>query len=386
MSRCRSGSRSRRPSIPRSRSRNEGQTAHSEGMAARICGTMIFLAQTELFPTPEIVAPILPKQEAPDLSSYDHFLVMFSGGKDSVALVLHLIEQGVRREAIELWHHEVDGREETKHFMDWPSTPAYCRAFAAAMGMPLYFSWREGGFRREMLRNGNPTAQTHFEIPGGEIRTAGGAGKPGTRLKFPQVSPSLSCRWCSAYLKVDVATIALRNQTRFNGKRTLILTGERAQESAARAKYEVFEPDRTDARDGDSKRHVDHWRPIHKWTEEQVWGIIERHRITPHPAYVIGWGRLSCMKCIFGNSNQWATALQIDPESVHEIADYENTFGLTIDRKLGVLEKAAKGTCYEAAKDAVAVAAAMNPNWNEAIFTDHWKLPAGAFGESNGPT
>jgi hypothetical protein len=37
--------------------------------------------------------------------------VAFSGGKDSVAAVLDLKERGVAMERVELWHHEVDGRE-----------------------------------------------------------------------------------------------------------------------------------------------------------------------------------------------------------------------------------------------------------------------------------
>ena len=44
-----------------------------------------------------------------------------------------------------------------------------------------------------------------------------------------------SVRWCSAYLKIDVGAAALRGQARFEGKRTLFVTGERAEESAARA-------------------------------------------------------------------------------------------------------------------------------------------------------
>lgn len=64
-------------------------------------------------------------------AGYDRFVVAFSGGKDSVALVLHLIELGIPRDKIELHHHDIDGHGPT--FMDWDITPAYCRAFAGAM-------------------------------------------------------------------------------------------------------------------------------------------------------------------------------------------------------------------------------------------------------------
>lgn len=78
------------------------------------------------------------------------YIVAFSGGKDSVAMVLHLLKTGVDKSQIELHHHEVDGRGEK--LFDWSCTTSYCRAFAEAMALPLYFSYRKGGILREMFR------------------------------------------------------------------------------------------------------------------------------------------------------------------------------------------------------------------------------------------
>ena len=158
--------------------------------------------------------------------------------------------------------------------MDWPSTPAYCGAFARAFDVPLYFSWRIGGFEREMLRDSTPTAPVNWENLDGSLGQAGGKGPPGTRLRFPQVSADISVRWCSGYLKIDVGVIALRNQPRFLGKKTLFISGERAEESPCRARYKEFEMDRTST----DKRTVHRWRPIHAWREQQVWEIVRRHR------------------------------------------------------------------------------------------------------------
>lgn len=63
---------------------------------------------------------------APDLQAYDRFLVAFSGGKDSICCLLHLLEAGVNPDKIELHHHLVDGREGSTLF-DWPCTEDYCR-------------------------------------------------------------------------------------------------------------------------------------------------------------------------------------------------------------------------------------------------------------------
>lgn len=89
---------------------------------------------------------------------------------------------------------------------DWPCTDAYCTALAQAFGIPLYRSWREGGFVREMGRSGSATAPVAFETAGGREIMVGGREPPGTRGLFPQVSADLSVRWCSAYLKIVVAS------------------------------------------------------------------------------------------------------------------------------------------------------------------------------------
>lgn len=318
-----------------------------------------------------------------DLASYDHFIVAFSGGKDSIGCFLHLLEQGVPVEKIELWHHDVDGQEGSE-LMDWPCTRDYCRKFAAAFGVKIYFSWKMGGFEREMLRDESPTAPTMFETPDG-LRTAGGKGPNGTRGQFPQVSPDLSVRWCSPYLKIDVGATALRNQERFNGKRTLFVTGERAEESASRAKYKTFEPHRADGRDGKKKRHVDQLRPVHGWAESQVWAAMERHGVNPHPAYRLGWGRVSCAACIFGNADQMASLRAINPKQFNDVVAHEERSGKTIKRKLTVIQTADKGAPYQ--MDAADVQAALSREFNEAVVlpAGQWKLPRGAYGDSCGP-
>lgn len=43
------------------------------------------------------------------LEEYDLIVVLISGGKDSVACYLKLLELGVPKERIEFWHHDIDG-------------------------------------------------------------------------------------------------------------------------------------------------------------------------------------------------------------------------------------------------------------------------------------
>lgn len=326
----------------------------------------------------------LPERSEPNLASYSRVIVAFSGGKDSLACLLHLLASGVPLSKIELWHHDIDGREGST-LMDWPCTRDYCRAVAKAFRVPIYYSWKVGGFEREMLRDNVPTAPTAYETPYG-LSHAGGEGKPNTRGLFPQVSPDLSVRWCSAYLKIDVGAAALRGQSRFDYSRTLFVTGERAEESASRAKYKSLEPHRSDLRDGKKRRHVDQWRPVHGWTEAQVWEIIAKHGVNPHPAYRLGWGRVSCAACIFGNADQFASLREVNEPQFDAVASRESATGKTIKRKLSLVETAARGTPYRMSAEDKRAALATTFDEQVLLAPGAWKMPAGAFGDSCGPT
>ena len=311
---------------------------------------------------------------------WDHVIVGFSGGKDSIACVLHLLESGFDKSRIELWHHDVDGHEGSD-LMDWNITRDYCRKFAEAFGLPLYFSWRVGGFEREMLKENQRSAPVRFETPSGEVGQAGGIrGKIATRRMFPQVTANLAQRWCSASLKIDVCTVAVNNQSRFHGKRVLIVTGERAEESSARAKYAELEPHKSNS----GKKTVFQWRPVHKWLEGRVWAIMERWKVNPHPAYKLGWGRVSCAACIFGNRDQWASLRTLYPERFDRIARYEQEFGKTIHRSKSVVELADAGEAYD--MDEVDAFQAQETEYLDDILVDVWELPAGAFKETGGPS
>jgi hypothetical protein len=125
-----------------------------------------------------------------------------------------------------------------------------------------------------------------------------------------------------------------------------------------------------------------------------VWEITEKHDVWSHPAYYLGWGRLSCITCIFGNANQWASAAHLYPEMVERIAQYEEEFGLTIKQGVSVRELIEKGEVYETVTH-------MRGDWvhpqmnsiiirrgirnTETLLPLKWELPAGAYGESDGP-
>lgn len=319
----------------------------------------------------------------PDLSQYVEIIVFFSGGKDSVATVLLLLELGVDPARIELHHHLVDGQEGSD-LMDWPCTDDYCRQFALAFGMRYVKTWRVGGFEAEMLRQDSPTGPVMMPDANGTMVAIGGKGPKNTRRKFPQVSNDQSVRWCSSYLKGDVAARYLTNTGRFqDGQKRLIVTGERAEESPSRAKYAEFCHHVQDNRNGKkSSRYLDHWRAVHHWKEAEVWAIMERHGVNPHYAYKIGYSRCSCSGCVFIANDNWATLKFVAPAQFAQIAKHEADFGVTIHRTLDVNQRAERGTVMPDAQRYRQLA--MSREYLEPIRVSDWKLPAGAFKGNGG--
>lgn len=332
------------------------------------------VAQTSYFSAPDI-----------DLDSYDNIVVCMSGGKDSIASLLRLKEMGADMATVELWHHDVDGNEGSK-LMDWTFMRDYNRKLAAAFGLPLYFSWLEGGFEQEMLKENSFSRPHKVETPSGIITLERDAkrSKSGTRMRFPQLSPSLQTRWCSSALKIDVGRRALNNQVRFDGKKILFITGERRQESANRAKYNQLEPHACDRRNGRLGRHVDSWRPVLHWNEEEVWDSLRRHGVIAPVPYRLGWPRSSCMTCIYSSPVTWATLWEYFPERTKPIAAYEDRFGTTISRnKINVI--AVAGTAKPRRIDDID---ALGQAFEEEYFLpvlleagETWKMPPGAFGK-----
>src|SRR5690554_3708573 len=325
-----------------------------------------------------------------DIQNYDVIILCMSGGKDSIACLLHLLDLGVDRSCLELWHHDVDGREGST-LMDWPFMVDYNRKLAAAFDLPIYFSWLNGGFEGEMLKENAYSRSHHIETPNGLLildRDTQRA-KPGTRLKFPQVSANLQTRWCSSALKIDVGRRALNNQARFDGKKILFITGERREESPNRAKYNQLEPNVCDRRNGRKKRHVDTWRPVLDWSEEKVWDALKRYGVVSPVPYRLGWGRSSCMKCIFNDAVIWATLRHYFPGSLDAITAYESRFGTTINRnRINVVDVSMMAKPLEI-DDKEALIQAMQQEYKIPIIQSQadWRLPVGAFMKSGcGPT
>lgn len=168
------------------------------------------------------------------LEEYDLIVVLISGGKDSVACYLKLLELGVPKERIEFWHHDIDGGHPSRR-MDWKCTQNYVKALADAEGIKLRVSYRVNGFFGELYRIGASEPIEWIDPDTGEVKQCKLSSnylkckelkeqateemeellkKYGYRMKFPAKTGDLSRRWCSAYLKICVADTVVSNLDR----------------------------------------------------------------------------------------------------------------------------------------------------------------------------
>lgn len=249
-----------------------------------------------------------------DLHSYDWIVINSSAGKDSQCMLTELVKladsQGVPRERLVVVHADL-GR------MEWQGTKELAAAQAAFYRLRFEVVSRIGGTAKrdgKVYRKG----ETYGDILDYTLR----------RGKWPDSQN----RWCTSDFKrgpIRTLWTRLVNETReVQGKgyqvRLLNCMGLRADESPARAKKAPFvhEDKLTN-----SKRHVDQWLPIHGYTTEQVWDVIEASGVPYHGAYDLGMPRLSCAFCIFAPKKALVLAGKHNPELLNDYVAVEHLTG-----------------------------------------------------------
>ena len=233
----------------------------------------------------------------------------------------------------------------------------------------------------------------------------------GRRGKFPAKGSILNGRYCSADLKRSVADQVLRDlapaespcggalmeevqeglsdqlERGPEGVRILIVSGERRGESAGRSKYNEMELHRTHAVKK-ARRLVHQWRPVIDCHEGDVWAVLRRHNICPHPCYRAGWNRCSCMMCIFSRPEHWAGIRQLFPEDFAALCEDERRLGFTLDNKMD-LEAFVGDAVSCVYPDSEAIRQLVTGTFNITdVYTapGTWQYPAGAFhGSEGGP-
>lgn len=386
------------------------------------------------------------------LEEYDLAAVLLSGGKDSIACYYKLLELGMPKEKIEFWHHDIDGGHPTRRMdwrctqnyvksfseaeevplrLSWRVNGFFGELYRIGASEPV--EWMEPGtgeIRQCRLSQNYRKCQEIKRKAAEDMEER--LKEFGYRMKFPMKTGDLSRRWCSAYLKIMVADTVMANidrlgeLERLGGKRhkfpakgsthqgrwcsgnlkaavqdsvtsnlertksdvkVLVVSGERRGESKGRSRYNEMEIHRTNA-EKKARRIVHQWRPVIDYSEKDVWEVLKRHKVNPHPCYRAGWNRCSCAMCIFSTPKLFAGIRELYPEEFELLKQDERILGFTLDNKcdLDTFVGDALSCVYHGDKEAIRSLVTGEFTVDDIYVEDTWKYPAGAFhGAEGGP-
>ncbi|WP_066415314.1 phosphoadenosine phosphosulfate reductase domain-containing protein [Sutcliffiella cohnii] len=237
--------------------------------------------------------------EMGSFETYDFLHCNFSGGKDSIALVLLLLYgYKVPKEKLQLIHMRVDGskKKNTEPLFDWEQTDEYLDYCANKLDLPLIVISSPKGMEERILDRG--------------------------------LWPAPSQQFCTSYQKRDVYAKWVRS---LGPGRYLCLSGERAAESTRRkqnlerSNFRIY----TSANAPTKQRFVDWYRPIHHLQTDEVWELMRLADIEPHPCYQYV-SRCSCKFCIFLSPYEMKKVAELYPDEFQRLVDMEKQMGHTM--------------------------------------------------------
>lgn len=223
------------------------------------------------------------------------FVVNHSGGKDSQAMLIELLE--IIPAAQILVVHATLGR------FEWKGALEHAKTQALNAGVPFITAESKKSFL-EMVMNRYLTRPSAPSWPGAKYRQ------------------------CTSDLKRGPITRETRRYAKNHGfTRIVNCMGMRSQESPARAKQHDWKMNPLNSVAG---RTWFDWLPIHAISESEVFQIIARAGQQLHHAYRLGNRRLSCLFCIFACANDLINAARTEPELYAEFVAMEKRTGYTM--------------------------------------------------------
>lgn len=201
---------------------------------------------------------IVPQEGLLSDLEYTSVIVSYSTGIDSTG-ALYWALKNFPKEKIYLLYCDTG--------CEYPENERIFHRVAAFLGIKAVILCREGGYLGHLLEE---------------------------RRKFPDAKN----RWCTAYLKTAVTDHWIRQHRSELGAKCLFLSGERRDESPARAKLPALEYHSTTLKTKRVADFVCHWyRPYLDQEKEKMFELGKRLGLEPHPCYEYV-GRCSCMFCM----------------------------------------------------------------------------------------
>ena len=187
-----------------------------------------------------------------------------SGGKDSAAMSLYLTELGIEHDRVFCdtgWEHDL--------------TYEYLRGPLVEKLGPI--TWLEPKRKMEDL------------------------------VRYKGVFPQRQRRFCTEELKVKPLAEHMNKRVE-DGEDVVSAAGIRAAESEARAKMPEWE--------WQPSFDCEVWRPLLRWSEQDVIDIHHRHGLRPNPLYLQGAERVGCWPCIYARKSEIRLIADIDPARI----------------------------------------------------------------------
>lgn len=240
-------------------------------------------------------------------------VVSISGGKDSTATLLVSVERGLEPQAV----FADTGNEH-------PLTYEYVDYLEAKLGLPVVRLrcdladewWRRMEYVRDRWpEKGVPEATVTRVLA---FMERGPIGNPFLDLCIIKGRfPSRKAQFCTQWLKTQPLNLHLAGVAAEFGW-ACSWQGVRADESLNRRDLpdvEVVGPG------------LFLYRPIHKWTVDDVFAQHRRHGVQPNPLYRLGMSRVGCMPCINTNKSELAEIARRFPEHINRIEEWELIVG-----------------------------------------------------------
>ena len=242
------------------------------------------------------------------------FVVNHSGGKDSQAMMIKLLELVPATQMVVVHASLGD--------FEWPGALELAQKQAADAGVDFIVARATKSF---------------FDMV--EHRFA-------TRPEVPSW-PSKSQKQCTSDLKRDPIDREIRRYAAARGLKLIVsCEGLRAQESTDRAKCATWAYSERNSKAG---RCWWKWLPIHALTITEVFATIAAAGQEPHPAYAQGNERLSCVFCIMASKNDLQNGARARPDLFARYVELEEKTGYTMHMS--------RKSLRELVGDAVALAA-----------------------------
>ncbi|MEU6756065.1 phosphoadenosine phosphosulfate reductase family protein [Streptomyces sp. NPDC046685] len=277
--------------------------------------------------------PAAPSTTVPDelIREADWVVVSSSGGKDSQAMLSSVTR---RAQALGMLDKVVVVHADLGR-VEWSGTRELAEEQARLAGVRRFEVVRSVGadlLERVVLRFDKLKAKAE--------REAEERGEDPATVQVPPAWPSSAARWCTSGEKrgpIWTLYTRLTQELAHLGRpvRILACIGQRAAESDNRAKLAPVEIDRSAS---NGKRHVTTWRPIHGWSDAEVWREIARSGLPYHEAYDWGNRRLSCVFCVLGCNSDLVNGARRVPELAAAYAETEVIVGSDFKEGLSMRE------------------------------------------------